>query len=453
MAKGTTMFGIIFGLILVGGAFFMGWFYASDWQFSDDPQQLTPVIDGIIGKQEWKRSSYNNIPFYLDVDNELDTLVNKSNVDGWNYLSVAEDEDFYYFAVDLCSDRTNNMDGEWFSAHLANRLPDAEYSKLAFYALEDYGYEYLFYNVSEDSVFDNDYYMYGGSSDYYDIPIVPDYDSMEVFRGNTTGDMYDFWTDYDDLNITATSKYYVNDTHWLSGQFLDIHFGIDVFEKFPDVNVTAFTSSLSDMELRLVLKSNLTADPMHSSEADEFYCSVTEHGGIPGDMNADGFLNYTQVLPFSADIVSHKTVDLNYSRINPSTGMFYFSIHCWNEVNASYPTNFELQIDKLSLKFRTQSLGSVIGTTIGSGNYDIAYSYGPSENCPEDHRMFEFKIAKAEFPVLENDLLYLNIAGYGTMAMMGTNFWMHPIYGYPAPPLYSSIIDKGQFLTLDMSIT
>ena len=121
MAKGTTILGIIFALILAGGAFFVGWFYANDWQFSDDPRQLTPIIDGIIGKQEWIRSSYHNIPFYLDVDNDLDTLVNKSNVDGWNYLSVAEDADFYYFAVDLCSDRTNNMDGEWFSVHLANR--------------------------------------------------------------------------------------------------------------------------------------------------------------------------------------------------------------------------------------------------------------------------------------------------------------------------------------------
>ena len=67
MAKGTTVFGIIFGLILVGGAFFMGWFYASDFQFGNDPQQLTPVIDGIIGKKESDRSlRVPTISFVID---------------------------------------------------------------------------------------------------------------------------------------------------------------------------------------------------------------------------------------------------------------------------------------------------------------------------------------------------------------------------------------------------
>ncbi len=453
MAKGTTILGILFTLILAGGAFFVGWYYANDWQFSNDPQQITPVIDGIIEKNEWIRSSYNNIPFYLDVDNELDPVENKTNVDGWNYLSVGEDADYYYVAVDLCSDRTNNKNGEWFALNLANRLPDTTYSKLAFYALEDFGYEFFYYNVSDDSVFEDELYTYFPHQIHYDIPIVPETDILEVFRGNITGDFYDIWGDYDDMNITATSRFYTNDSNWLAGNFLDIHFGVNILEKFPDVNITAFTSTLIDMELVYKLQSNLTADPSHFFEADKFHCSIAEHGGEPGDMDSGYFLNNYTPISFNDNIYSIGSVDLNHTNYNPSTGMFYFSIHCWNEVNASHSTGYELQIDKLNLKFTSYALGYVVGNSIASGNYEIAYSYGPSENSPEDHRMFEFKIAKAEFPTLDDEFLYLNIAGYGTLAMEGTNFWMYPMNGDPMPPVQSSITDYRQFAKFDMSIT
>ena len=147
MAKNAmTITAVVLILGIGGGAFFVGWLIGNDYQFGTDPKKITPTIDGIIEKREWLRSSYYNIPFYLDVNNDVDPVVDLANVDGWNYLSVAEDEDYYYLALDLCSDRTNNKAGEWLALHIANQIPDAVDSRLAFYTLEDYGYEIVWIN-------------------------------------------------------------------------------------------------------------------------------------------------------------------------------------------------------------------------------------------------------------------------------------------------------------------
>ena len=75
MAKSSTIIiGAIIILALGGGGFFIGWMFGNDWQFSDEPSQISPTIDGVIEKNEWLRSSYYNIPFYLDVDNTIDPV-------------------------------------------------------------------------------------------------------------------------------------------------------------------------------------------------------------------------------------------------------------------------------------------------------------------------------------------------------------------------------------------
>ena len=458
MSKGTTIIGIVLALILAGGTFFLGWYYANDWQFGEpppidtSPSLITPVIDGIIGETEWLRSSYYNIPFYLDVDNEPNAA-NISNVDGWNYISVAEDNESYYIALDLCSDRTNDKDGEWLALHLANRLPDTMDSKLAFFALENFGYEYLFYNVSGDSVYDFELNANPGLITYYDIPIFPEADSLEVLRGNTTGDFNDFWTEYDNKNFTGSSYYYEADPDWLAGDFLDIQFGINITEKIPDEIISMFMPSIGDMDLEIRLKANLTSDPVgHNGDPTEFYFAVAEHGADPTLMSDPLFLANTNEFSFAADTIISPIVDLDHTTINATDGMFYFTIHCWNDPDV-VPTAYEIEIDKLSLRIYGGDIASIIDNTIGTGNYDIAYSYGPSENCAENHRMFEFKISKSEFPILDDEMLYLNVAGYGTMLITGTNYWVYPHYGFPLPPVFWSLSDKHQFLTFDMSIT
>ncbi len=50
-----------------------------------------------------------------------------------------------------------------------------------------------------------------------------------------------------------------------------------------------------------------------------------------------------------------------------------------------------------------------------------------------------------------DETLYLNLAGYGTMLMTGTNYWVYPVYDFPIPPVYYAINNYLEFVTLDMS--
>ncbi|MHA1198398.1 MAG: hypothetical protein ACTSQF_03505 [Candidatus Heimdallarchaeaceae archaeon] len=450
--KGIMIIGAILAISIAGGALFVGWLMGNDWQFSGDPKQITPEIDGIIEKSEWIRANYYNLPFYLDIDNTIDPLESKANVDGWNYLSVGEDEDYYYFAVDLCSDRTNNKDGEWFAFHLANQLPDALSSNLAFWALEDYGYEYLYYNVSGNNIFDYALDYGVGSQSYYDIPIVPQMDTMDVLRGSASGGFDEFQSVADNEIFEVTSIFYEAESIWLAGDFVDIHFGVNITEKLPDEDVSAIMASMTDMDVRIVIESNLTSNPtIHLGDPDLIHFSVAEHGGMPGNISDASFLNNIEEKTFTANSTYYVDSDLDHTTINATDGMFYFTIHAWNDEDAANPTGYEFLIDKISLKFTISEIYSIVGTSLASANYDIAYSYGPSDKCAEDHRMFEFKVAKSEFPALADEVLYLNLAGYGTMLMTGTNYWVYPVYDFPIPPVYYAVDNQFEFITLDMS--
>ena len=65
----------------------------------------------------------------------------------------------------------------------------------------------------------------------------------------------------------------------------------------------------------------------------------------------------------------------------------------------------------------------------------------------------KFKIAKSEFPILSDEIFYVSVSGYGTMAIEDTNYWVYPNFGYPLPHIFSSVSDKHHFLPFDMSIT
>jgi hypothetical protein len=60
-------------------------------------------------------------------------------------------------------------------------------------------------------------------------------------------------------------------------------------------------------------------------------------------------------------------------------------------------------------------------------NYDIAWSYGPSENNASDHRQFEIKIPKSELEGYETDTdLGIIVGGYGTLIQFpNTHNWVY----------------------------
>jgi hypothetical protein len=454
MKKSGVIATIILIIVISSGTFLVGYLYANNFQIGTKPKQITPTIDGIIEKREWVRSTYYNLPFYLDVDNSIDPLEGLSNVDDWNYIHVAEDENYYYIALDLCSDRTNNLEDEWISFFLANRMPEIQGSNLALHSLVDYGFEYVYYNVSGDVVFPDAQYVGFGFNDFYDIPIVPETDLMYTIYGNTSSSYLDFWNTNDNRNFTIESFFTDPVGSWADGDYIDYQFGIDIDEKMPNIDTSTFMSAITDMDLTMMITGNLTSDPYdHISEADEIWCSVFQHGPMPSDHSDPLFDLVFNTISFPANSYVYRTVDLDHSGINNTDGMFYFTIHCWNENNLTDPSAYELYIDNLNLHIRTDNYGTTIGSTITPTNYDIKWSYGPSVNCAENHRQFEFRVAKSEFPNLADDMLYLCVAGYGTMLLVGTDFWQYPSYPYYDNPMFYFLDTNLDFLTLDMSST
>ncbi|NHK32300.1 MAG: hypothetical protein FK730_13175 [Asgard group archaeon] len=454
MKKSGVILTIVLIILISGGTFMVGFLWARDFQFIISPTEITPELDGIIEKKEWSRATYNNIAFYLDVDNTIDPIESKSNVDGWNYMHIAEDADYYYVALDLCSDRTNNMEDEWISYFVANRMPEIYGSSLALHSLVDRGFEYVYYNVSGDNVFPDDQDVGGGSNNFYDIPIVPETDIIDVMIGNTSSTYLDFWHNNDGKEYSIESYFTLPAVLWDEANYIDLQFGIDIGEKMPNIDTASFVSAITDMDLYYRMGSNLESNPGdHISFAERFFCTIAEHGGMPSEHSDPLFLVDDNLVFFPADTMINGNVDLDNNNINATDDMFYFTIHCYNEFNATYPTDFILNIDNLALKFTTTNYHTTVGSTVAPTNYDIAWSYGPSENCVEDHRMFEFRIAKAEFPNVDDDMLYLCVAGYGTMAITGTNFWQYPVYGFPMTPIMSFINDHNDFLAFDMSST
>ncbi|MHA1630362.1 MAG: hypothetical protein ACTSXO_12375 [Candidatus Heimdallarchaeota archaeon] len=447
--------GLAFSLIILVGvaAFVVGFSWGKDFWLFRKPTTITPTIDGVINKKEWRRASHYNIPFYLDVNNTVDPIVSKKNVDGWNYISVGEDSNYYYIALDLCSDRTNNPDGEWISFFLANRFPEIYYSALAFESMVDHGYEYIFYNVSSDKPFDYELNTGFFTTNYYDIPIIPEVDQMDLIFGESSSTYLDFWSE-DNTFFEITAQNVSARPGWSAGYFVDLEFAVNISSKFPDVNASDFMSAMTDFKLDLTMSANLTSYPSnHLHCAEKFYFAVLEHGGTPPNISDSmSYFNDPITLKFHANTSQDLTVDFDHTTINTTNGMFYFTLHGYNELNATYPTAYKLNIDKLTFRIRTMRLYTIFRNTISNGNYDLAYSFGPSANCPEPHRMFEFRISKSEFPTFPEDYLYIIVAGYGTMSLANTNYWSYP-GGIYFNPILGPPNDLPLFLKLDMSHT
>jgi hypothetical protein len=449
--KATAVIVII--VIASGATLFLGYLWGNDFQLSDKPKEITPTIDGVIEDREWRRATHYNIPFYLDVDNTLDTEEGKRNVDGWNYISVGEDATNYYIALDLCSDRTNNLEDEWIAFFLSNRMPDIFYSRLALNSLQDYGLEYLFYNVSGNKPYNYSFDDGFFPTSSYDIPILPENDIVDVILGNTTSSIYDFWNGNDGKTYSITSYQTDPGANWIEGHYASILFGINVTKKFPEMETAQFLSDLSDMDLYYFMTANITANPLdHADYAERFYCTIAEHGPSAPPFDSPGYLLDYNHINFQNDTFTSGSVDLDHSNINGTDGMFYFTLHCYNELNNTDSAFYEVFIDRLSLKLTTTSIQTLIDNTITEGNYNLKWTYGSSDNCANNHRMFEFSIAKSEFPEMPDDKLYVMVGGYGTMSLVGTNYWAYP-GDNNNNPLVNFPEHMSDFVCLDMSST
>ena len=450
-SKKSTIIKSVLIIIGIAGAGVLGYLWGSDLLFGGGPpKQITPTIDGDIGEREWKRATYYNYPFYLDVDNEYDSDAGARNVDGWNYFHVAEDANNYYVAADLCSDRTNNPDGEWFSVMMANQLPDFNNNELLFQSFVNHGYESIVYNVSG-----NEPYPYEFSDSinngYFSVPLIPGVDTVNLVHGSADGDIYDLWN-ADNENLTLSSEQAAPDGY-PEANYIIMEISINVTQKFPHRNISWFASKITDLDLELTLTASKDASPTHEGFAEVFNFTVFEHDEARRSTGDSGYSAYSNDEFLTANEEKYAKIDLAPGFMNDTNGMLYLTLHCSNELNGTDDASFSLDVEKLWLEIdTTDSFYAVVDTTVEESNYDLKWTFGPSENCAVPHRMFECRISKTEFPDAPDDTLFLALAGYGTMALEGTNYWETPLDLDNQVILFSNLESLSDLHRLDMSL-
>ena len=87
----------------------------------------------------------------------------------------------------------------------------------------------------------------------------------------------------------------------------------------------------------------------------------------------------------------------------------------------------------------SNSIG-LVGMPLSSiKNYQIDWGFGPSTGNSTDHRMFEISIPKSELEQYKSyKELGIAVGGYGTLAIVGTNWWAFSKVNTHIPYLESS---------------
>jgi hypothetical protein len=397
-----------------------------------------PTIDGDYKEDEWSMMKHYNYPFWLDVNNTIDPECGIANVDGWNYISVGADDNYYYIGLDLCSDRTNNTNGEWIAYYLANRLPEfgmTGYSaNFPMHAMRDAGGEWIDYDVENESEFNRSIDIKPFNVYHGDIPIVEPHDNVTLRSGSTTDGYTEYWTS-DDINYTMKSEtgsdIYNGIAGIMTGEQVTWEIAINVSSKFPRGYESLFLGNMTTLDVDIEIGGNLTSvDHLMFSQnttADEIVVWLqanTMYKNVSDPTFVNGANGHW--VPFNANDESIHSLTFNPSIVNSTTGMLYLTLVCYNELNSTNATAFEIYVDKFTLAMNTRGYGDYHDTTVNSSNYDLAWSFGTSPNCGVLHRMFELRVSRSEFPVTTNDELYLFIAGYGTMAFEDVDYWIYP---------------------------
>ncbi len=346
------------------------------------------LIDGDIAEDEWS-SPVHKIQWYMDADPE--------NSDGYNYMYIDEDPYNLYIALDLCSDQTNNESGEWVGVWLNTNETDVFNNEwdypVEWEAALDKGMESLLHDVENDRTIDF----------FTDIGLSP-WTSVKpsewiVVSGTLDGTQSDILWD-DDIFLNMVSEF--NGTHYLYRLDLDIDF-YDSFPFFEDMYVEHV------QEVRFWIRSK------HNTTIDDHFVSVSNNqGALNPDIEEAVGTGVSEAL-WNVDIFRENFTSGTNLRIS------------MNGVNdAPFNTSFDFMQYDIYINQPTVIGQNSVYPYASIRNYDIAWSYGPSENNASDHRQFEIKIPKSELEGYEMETnLGVIVGGYGTLASWpGTHRWV-----------------------------
>lgn len=353
---------------------------------------MTIVMDGIIDEGEWSNRDWK-VGYYLDINES-----NAPDSDGLNYLYLGEDVDNLYIGLDLCSDKTPDITDEWVGVWLnTNNRSFGSIVEWANY-LND-GTESLLHDVEINGVypfFTDERVMFTQASFFKSD------NQYNVIYGNIEGD-------YTLLN-TSSGQPYFNFTSVQNNMSHSIwvDFSIDMKDYFP-VFPNLFADNILEVEFQIYSRVN---------------DSITENKLIfwynNGTLNED---DTDQVVDLN-DNTSWIFQLINYDAGNLTTNnLLKFSLYA----NHSAPFKIQMQYFYFGiLPYQMNDHGAALIYPYSSiTNYQINWSFGASYNNASNHRMYEIQIPKNELEHYNpNEELGIIVGGYGTMSIIGTNFWV-----------------------------
>jgi len=345
------------------------------------------TIDGDLSDSDWA-SADHKVEWYMNADPE--------NSDGNNYMYLTEDTDNLYVGLDLCSDVTNDETGEWVGIWLNTNQTQVNNASweipVQWEAALNRGMESLVHDVDNDVTMP----LFWGALDSRIYPITELIPENGTFDG-TPSDVQTINSVY----AILTSEY--NGSHYLTRFDYRIDF-YNIYTLFEDLRVE---------QLRYV---TLDYRSFHNVSINEYFLSVSDNSGnlnqsfkLEMDNGTSPVISNLAIYPESFTSESEVILSLN----GVSTVPF----------NSSYDyLRFNVYFNA------TQFVGdhsAYAYTTIQ--DYDIAWSYGPSENNASDHRQFEVKIPKSELEGYETDTdLGIIVGGYGTLIQFpNTHNWVY----------------------------
>ena len=344
------------------------------------------AIDGTISENEWD-SAAHKVEWFMDADPE--------NSDGYNYMYLDEDEENLYVALDLCSDQTNNESGEWVGLWLNTNMAEVSdplyQPQYQWEAALNNGMEALVHDVEKNETMSFFHESY--NSLHFYMP------SVVAINGTIDGGLENTWS-IDNAYVNVTAEY--NGTHYLTR--VDIPLDFSVF--FP-----LFEELFLDHVRYLRLSYNF----LHNTTLIEHYLSVSDPLGNLNDEIAEPLGNGTgviddDVIVFPENFTSRYEVILSLNGISD--------------------TPFHTSYDWLRIGLVVDSINYIADNSVlpysTVQNYEIAWSFGPSENNATDHRQFEIMIPKTELEGYASDTdLGIIVGGYGTLiSFPNTHNWV-----------------------------
>lgn len=358
------------------------------------------IIDGILSPGEWD-NAINVKKWYMDVDTE--------NYDGYNYMYLTEDRDNLYFAIDLVSDQTNDETGEWLGIWLNTNgtfINDPNYTdnNQRWHDSLNKGMESLIIDVDNNQTMP--YFAVDGSTDieYYNFK---DLNTFNVIEGTLDGSFDALITPNDNEWLIMTAAW--NETDYVYRLDIEIPYS-EYYTMFPEL----CTDETLGVGITSYLFNNVTIDNHYYSIRNSTGHLLIDNPKQTYSISAGTSKTWNPaVFADPGNFTQDNKIFLSYVGVN----------------DAPFKTSF----DYMELELLHPQVTDILGGTFESpyypytsiNNYEIDWTFGPSENNATDHRIFELKIPKSELEGYTDDTnLGIILGGYGTLSFPGTNYWV-----------------------------